>query len=208
MRKQRNKRVLIFLFIIKIILIIFIIYSLTICSLSFDENGLEKLNNQSILINSFSNYKLPLDKILTKAKSISVYKTKNGESYYNIATLKIKSLNIEYPILSKTTDNLLKISLTKYFGANPNEIGNMIVLGHNYKNQKFFSKLPKIKIGDTIEITDLSDNTLKYFVYKTDIIEPSNTSCLSQFTNGNTEITLITCYNDDKNRFCVKARAY
>lgn len=208
MRKQKNKRVSIFMFIIKLILIIFIIYSLTIYSLSFDESNLENFNNKSILINSFSNFKLPLDKIVTKANSIQIHKTNNGETYYNIATLKIPSLNIEYPILSETSDTLLNISLTKYFGSNPNEVGNMIILGHNYKNQKFFSKLPKIKIGDTIEITDLSNNTLIYSVYQTDIIEPSNTSCLSQLTNGNTEITLITCYNDDKNRFSVKARVY
>ncbi len=208
MIKQRSKKISIFLSIIKLILIIFIIYSLTMYSLSFDENNLDRFSNKSILINSFTNYKLPLDKIVTKANNIQIHKTKNGETYYNIATLKIPSLDIEYPILSETSDNLLKISLTKYFGSNPNEVGNMIVLGHNYKNQKFFSKLPRIKIGDTIEITDLSNNTLKYSVYQTDIIEPSNTSCLSQLTNGNTEITLITCYNNDKNRFVVKARAY
>lgn len=207
MKKQRNKKTSILLLIIVIITIILTMYSLTMYSLSFDENTIENVSNQSILLNSFSNYKLPLDKIVTKAKSIPIYKTKNGETYYIIATLKIPSLNIEYPILSATSDTLLNISLTKYYGANPNEVGNMIVLGHNYRNKKFFSKLPNIKLGDIIEITDLSDRTLKYSVYQTDIIEPSDKECLSQMTNGNTELTLITCYNSVKNRFSVKARA-
>lgn len=135
------------------------------------------------------------------------YTATDGKQYEIIATLKIPSLGIEYPILSSTSEELLKISLNKYWGANPNEVGNMVVLGHNYENTKFFSKLPKIKIGDIVKITDLTGKTLDYEVYETDIIEPDDNSCTSQLTDGYTEVTLITCYNKGTQRFVAKARA-
>ena len=143
----------------------------------------------------------------SKAISQNNYVTSSGEKYHIIANLKIDSLGIDYPILSSTSDDLLKISLTKYWGADPNQKGNMVVLGHNYESKQFFSKLSNIEDGAIIEITDLSGKTLEYSVYDTMIIDPYDNSCTSQLTNGNTEITLITCYNRDANRFVVKARA-
>lgn len=141
-----------------------------------------------------------------KPKTVT-YTATDGKQYEVIATLKIPSLGIEYPILSSTSEALLKVSLNKYWGANPNEVGNMVVLGHNYENTKFFSKLPNIKIGNIVKITDLTGKTLDYEVYETDIIDPDDNSCTSQLTDGHTEITLITCYNKGAQRFIAKARA-
>ena len=42
-----------------------------------------------------------------------------------------------------------------------------------------------------------------YDIYK---VKPQETQCLSQETNGNVEVTLITCTNDSKYRIIVKAR--
>ena len=102
--------------------------------------------------------------------------------------------------------------MNRYWGAYPNQIGNMVVLGHNYKNGKFFSNLLKIHIGDVVKIIDTTGTTLDYSVYKTDIIDPYDNSCTSQLTDGKKEITLITCYYENGNshatkRFIVKARA-
>lgn len=144
--------------------------------------------------------------------NVATFTASNGESYDVIATLNIPSLNIKYPILSTTSTDLLKVSLNKYWGANPNEVGNMVVVGHNYKNNKFFSKLPDIEHGAIVEITDLNGRTLEYKVYDTSVIDPYDNSCTSQLTNGKTEITLITCYYENGNihatkRFVAKARA-
>lgn len=138
--------------------------------------------------------------------------TVDGENYTVIGVLNIPSLNIEYPILSETSTQLLKVSLNKYWGANPNEVGNMVVVGHNYKNNKFFSNLSKIQHGEIVKITDLEGKTLDYKVYDTFVIDPYDNSCTSQLTDGKTEITLITCHyengsNHATKRFVVKARA-
>ena len=141
------------------------------------------------------------------------YTASNGSQYDIIATLNIPSLGIKYPILSTTTEDLLKVALNKYWGANPNEVGNMVVLGHHYKNSKFFGKLPNIELGAIVKITDLNGKTVDYKVYDKYVIDPEDTACTSQLTNGQTEITLITCYYENGNaratkRFVVKARAY
>jgi len=136
----------------------------------------------------------------------------NGEDYTVVGVLNIPTLNIEYPILSETSTQLLKVSLNKYWGANPNEVGNMVVVGHNYKNNKFFSNLSKIQHGEIVKITDLDGKTLDYKVYDTYVIDPYDNACTSQLTDGKTEITLITCHyengsNHATKRFVVKARA-
>lgn len=141
------------------------------------------------------------------AKISSTYKSSNGKTYKVIANLNIPSLGIEYPVLSSTSAALLKISLNKYWGANPNEVGNMCIVGHNYEDSRFFGKLNKIKNGTIVKITDLSGKTLDYEVYDKYVVGPYDTDCTSQLTNGNTEITLITCYKNGTKRLVVKARA-
>jgi sortase (surface protein transpeptidase) len=46
-----------------------------------------------------------------------------------------------------------------------------------------------------------------YTVYNKYIIDEYDLSCLSQDTDGNTELTLITCDNDNTKRLIVKCRA-
>lgn len=140
-------------------------------------------------------------------QEVATYITPDGKETYNyIGVINIPSLGIKYPILSSTSEELLKVSVTKYWGPNPHEVGNLVIAGHNYRNSKFFSKLLKIENGAKIEITDLKGKTLEYTVYDTYKVDPNNNDCTSQLTDGHTEITLITCTNDNKERFVVKAR--
>lgn len=134
------------------------------------------------------------------------YVTQNGQSYTTEAVLNIPSLGINYPVLSDTSEELLKISLNKFWGPSPNEVGNYCIVGHNYKNKKMFGKLSSIKNGDIVELTDNSGKTIKYTVYNKYVVEPEDVSCTSQLTNGNKEVTLITCTNYGKQRLVVKAR--
>lgn len=143
---------------------------------------------------------------------VRTYKASDGKNYEIIGSLKIPSLGIEYPILANDTEQLRKVSLTKYWGGNINEEGNLCILGHNYKDSRFFGKLPNIQENAIVQITDLNGKTIEYKVYETGIVDPNDTSCTSQLTNGQTEITLITCYYEKgktraTKRFYVKARA-
>ena len=52
----------------------------------------------------------------------------------------------------------------------------------------------------------MSGKTINYRVYNKYEVDPTDVSCTSQLTNGNKEVTLITCTNDSKLRVIVKAR--
>lgn len=142
----------------------------------------------------------------TQTPAIQMITAQDGTNYYTIGRITIPKISVDYPILSETTEELLKKSPCKFWGADPNQVGNFCIVGHNYRNKLFFSKVPTLEMGDIIEITDLSNKTLQYSVYDKFEIEPDNTECTSQLTNGRKEITVITCTNDGKKRVVVKAK--
>lgn len=139
----------------------------------------------------------------------TVYTASDGTQYTTIAKIYIPKIEVTYPILSQThadiLPELMKIAPCKFWGAEPNEVGNFCIVGHNYRNNKFFSKVPTLEVGDTIDITDTKGRTLIYEVYDKYVVSPDDVECTSQNTNGKKEITLITCTNDSKGRVIVKA---
>ncbi len=142
------------------------------------------------------------DILENKEKIIEEYK-----GYRVIAKLEIPIINLETYVLQEYSNNSLNISVTKFWGANPNEKGNFCIAGHNFQNKNMFHNLSKLKKGDSIFITDNKKGKLEYNVYNVYKVLPENVSCLSQETNGKTEVTLITCTNDSKKRIIIKARA-
>lgn len=133
------------------------------------------------------------------------YETESGDAKYSAeAIVRIPRLGIEYPVLSTWSDELLKISVNKLHGPKPNQVGNYVIIGHNYKSGKMFGKLKNINIGDIIELTDLSGRTVKYVVSDKYTIDPYDMKCTSQLTNGKRQITLITCSNSGANRLVVQ----
>ena len=121
--------------------------------------------------------------------------------------LSIPCIGISYPVLSETSDELLKISLNKYWGNGPNKIGNYCIVGHNYANGKLFGKLNQMEIGDIATLKDLATGkTVTYEAYNKYIVDPTDVSCTSQLTNGKREMTLITCKNYGTQRLIIKCR--
>ena len=133
--------------------------------------------------------------------------THNGVDYETVGIINIPKIDVNYPILANESEELLKVAPCKYWGPEVNQVGNLCIVGHNYRNNKFFSKVPTLENGDTIEITDLSGKVVTYVVYDKYNVDPRDTSCTTQKTKGKTEITLITCTNDSSARVVVKAKA-
>lgn len=136
----------------------------------------------------------------------STYSASNGKKYSTESVITVPKIGISYPVLTETSDALLEISINKYWGPNPNEVGNYCVVGHNYRNGKMFGKLADLVNGDIVELEDLSGRVIKYKVYNKYIVEPTDTRCTSQLTNGRKELTLITCTNYGQQRLIVKCR--
>ena len=131
--------------------------------------------------------------------------TDNGDTADVIGIIEIDNINLRLPILSKTTDELLKIAPCKFYGNNINQYGNFCIVGHNFDNGEFFSDLKKIKIGDTICLYTLNGLSNLYIVYNKYETHENDVSCLEQNTNFK-EITLITCNNQNKKRLIIKAK--
>lgn len=144
---------------------------------------------------------------LQMATATSTYTAPNGKKYETIGVVRIPKINLEYVILSKTTDALMKVAPCKFHGAAPNEVGNLCIIAHNYRRKgKFFSDLPKLVVGDIVEIQDLSQRTIQYEIYDIHTVFPDNVEDTTQKTNGRKEVTLITCTNDGEQRIIVKCK--
>ena len=68
-----------------------------------------------------------------------------------------------------------------------------------------FHDLKKLSIGDTFTLIDINNHEGIYKIYLVETVEPEETQCLSQKTDGRIEVTLITCTTDSSKRIIVKA---
>lgn len=139
-------------------------------------------------------------------KNIITEIDENIKGHKVVGIIKIPKVKLEYPILETTTEETLNLSITKFWGNEINEIGNVTLAGHNNLSGVMFGKIRKLENGDIIELTDIQNTTLKYEVFKTYIIDPNDISCILPEKEDSIEVTLITCTTGGKERFIVKAR--
>lgn len=136
----------------------------------------------------------------TEESILTTYK-----GYSVIAKLEIPKIDLETYVISEYSNQALGVSVTKFYGGNPNEVGNFCIAGHNYITKNMFHDLKKLSIGDTFTLTDNNANEGIYKIYLIETVEPNETQCLSQKTDGRIEVTLITCTTDSSKRIIVKA---
>lgn len=193
-KKLENKKKYFIVFLLSIIICtIILFYFFYLCFLRLNEqnktNLIQERYNINTLYSTNTNYKT-----LRLSNDISI-----------IGLIDIPKINISYPILSNSNENLLKISVCRFSGPLPNRIGNLCIAGHNYKNTLMFSKLNELNIGDNIYITDLNNTKLEYIVYNKFKVKENNLNCTKN--SNNVELTLITCNNhNNKERIVLKAK--
>lgn len=130
-----------------------------------------------------------------------------GQKYRVAGQIHIPKIGINYPIVYETSEEYLKIAPTKLFGPDINEPGNVGIVGHNYKNQQFFSRLSELENNDKINLLDNKGKRVSYLVYDKYEVPETDLSCTNQNTNGEREVTLITCTKKKDKRLVVKCRA-
>ncbi len=174
---------------------------------------------EQIDINSMENYetakKLPIKIENYQGEEIKIQEEENlnlpeytnlpreWKGYTVIGKIEIPKLNLEKYILSETSDQALKVAVTKTAGARVNGIGNLCIAGHNYTQT--FGRLKELEKGDILILTDTYDQKITYQIYDTFKVSPTDTSCLSQDTKGEREVTLITCTLGAVKRQIIKA---
>lgn len=132
---------------------------------------------------------------------------KQYKGYAVDAKLEIDKLDIDTYVLKEYSKAGMEVCVSKYYGAEPNEVGNYCIAGHNYITKNMFSKLGELEIGDEMVLTDNYNGAVYYTIYDKYKADPEQTQPLSQDTNGNVELTLITCSDYSSKRIIIKARA-
>lgn len=170
--KLLKKRTYIIQFFIIILIIIFLIIELLL-------NYYSKTNEKKISKIAGKSYSLSKLYQINQNRKILL----NNMEVPIIGTIVVPSVNIYYPIFSKCSDELLKISVCKFYGPNLNNVGNLCIAGHNYNNGMFFSNLFYLKENDKLYIYDNNSKVYIYSIYNIYEINPLDLSCISQNTN-------------------------
>lgn len=207
-KKVNIKLIIIFLFFLILMSIILLInnvclsdiYTEKMIDISNNEEIYERINKLQNDIMVSSNVNLKYNKPIEKEKILP-------EKYKEcivIGKIEIPKIKLNTYILGETNNRTLNISVTKLCGPQINKKGNLCLTGHNYNKKNMFGNLKKLEINDKIKIMDMYGDTISYKVYKIDTVKPNELECLSQETQEEREITLITCTNGAIKRLVVK----
>lgn len=141
-----------------------------------------------------------------------MYTQKNNSSLNNniesppiLGIIEIPKISVYYPIFSNYSDELLKISPCKFYGTQPGKLGNLCIAGHNYDNNKFFSKISSLQTNDEIIIYNNSNKKFSYYVYNIYEVKYDDLSPVYSYDKNDKLLTLITCNNLNNNRIIVRA---
>ncbi len=191
--------ILIFLFIFSLYFVSFLmIYD------TFRERKLKGLENDAL--DQF-------DKQVKIQKKPEEVENVDGETisygrYTILGKIEIPKVGFTSVIIKEYTYNAMNVGVIKSYGADLNEPGGTVFVGHNFRGRSLFMySINRLSNGDKIYITDTAGRKMEYTVYEVlRNVNPSDTSLYKEYDGFN--ITLITCEDDDgKSRIVVKARA-
>ena len=158
--------------------------------------------------NTTNNGENPLDQIQsTGTGSGSSNEKPTFKGFGVLGTIEIPKTNCNYPILEPPPSvKSLDTSVVFQWGAGINQVGNSVIVGHNYRNGMFFSNNKRLNTGDKIYVTDNAGTTLTYTIYDKFETTVSDTSFYQRDTAGKPEISLSTCTDDSSARLIILAR--
>lgn len=174
-----------------------------------DNNKEENKGNDENAGNA-GNVSNPIDQIESAGSSTSASSSKKLPQYKGfdvVGTMDIPATNFHYPILKDVTPESIEKSVAMLCGAGINQVGNTVIIGHNFRNGLFFSNNKKLKNGDKIYVTDNSGNKLTYTIYNKFETTPEDADFYTRDTQGKPELTLSTCTDNSKARIIIFARA-
>lgn len=123
-----------------------------------------------------------------------------------LGRMEIPAIDLDLPVLERATKNSLEKSIGVLMGPGLNQVGNTLIVGHNYRNGTFFSRNDELKNGDSIYITDNSGTRLEYEIYNVYTTSSEDVSYMTRETAGKREVSLSTCTDDSRYRLIIWAR--
>ncbi len=189
-----------------IIILILTILFFILFNIQSEENKKQEILAEKVDSQIYENY--ISNESTDKVKTVEKEEIESEFKGYKVSSkLYVPKINLETYVLEEYSTKALLTSVTKFYGSNPNQIGNFCIAGHNYGPENMFQNIKNLDIDDEIYLTDINGNKMKYTIYDIYTVLPNDTKCLSQRTNGEIELTLITCTFDSEKRIIIKARA-
>jgi sortase A len=146
-----------------------------------------------------------LNEELTEQTTSTGNKKVTYKGYNVVGTIEIPAINLKYPILERATVDSIELSVAVLYGPGPNQVGNTVIVGHNYRNGSFFGNNDRLKLGDKVYITDASGTRIQYNIYNIYETTPDDGDYIERDTNGKREISLSTCTDNSKARLIIWA---
>lgn len=199
MRGEKNKKGKI-KNLIKSIFILIIFSTITYISLGIYKESKIKLKEKSKNKIQVEETKETTEEVREKVNIPNTYL-----DYEVTAKLVIPKIELETYILKDYTKERMDVCPTKFWGPEPNEIGNFCITGHNYKKDNMFYNLIDLEIGDEFYLLDNKNGKYTYTIYDIYKVKPQNTDSLEQDTGGKRIVTLITCVNYSDTRLIIQA---
>lgn len=129
------------------------------------------------------------------------------KGFKKAGVIEIPKINLSYIVLEEGSKDAIEVSVAINGGPGLNQVGNTIIIGHNYRNGTFFSNNKNLENGDKVYITDKAGNKQTYTIYDIYTTAPEDSEYMVRNTNGAKEITLVTCTDDTKSRLIICAKA-
>lgn len=127
--------------------------------------------------------------------------------YGVLGKIELPKVGLQYPVLETMTNaKSIDVSVAMQYGVGLNNVGNTVIIGHNYRNGTFFGSNKKLVEGDKVYITDLSGNRVEYTIYSKYLTPQEDYSYAQRDTGGKREVTLVTCHSNNKYRLILCAR--
>lgn len=106
--------------------------------------------------------------------------------------IRIPSIGVDAPVVEGDDWESLKRGAGHHIGsANPGERGNCIISAHNDIYGEIFRDLPKVQIGDVVEVYT-ARQVYRYQVSQIRIVDPTDVSVM--YPTSTPVLTLISCY--------------
>lgn len=113
-----------------------------------------------------------------------------------IGYLSIPSLELDLPVLSEWSYDLLQKAPCRYLGSSKTD--DLVLMAHNY--DKHFGRLMKIETGESVYFTDMDGIVTGYEVIARDVLVPT---AVEEVGSGAFDLTLFTCTYGGQSRVTV-----
>lgn len=141
---------------------------------------------------------LPAPDGMEQEETATAMPEKSYLGYSMIGTIRVPSLDIELPVLSTWSYELLDVAPCRYSGSLPT--GDMILMGHNYKSH--FTPLLQAAVGTEVEFEDVNGQVSRYTVAEITYLHKNDGEKLP----SDYPLTLFTCTAGGQNRMVLRCQ--